>query len=275
MYLLSTKKWLYLDSLLKPLYLVFLYLSLSYISIGTSTVLIDTSVIFALLTDKFIFKTELYLRHYIVTIFVCIGLLFVWQPSAIFGSLSKSKTNSSASDTDDTLGLVLGYTFGICSAIGEASVLAVTKQFMWVERKHNDNVYLEERGIIVSIEQSMNFAVLYGQSIGSIILGIIGSLIAYQTFLNNVFEGDIILIGYIAIVLTGVTTVAAIYTTNFGLDRLNVSEVGLLFLTEIVWSYVIQIVCLNEIPDLLDIVGSLIIACSISFLLIYNICWAT
>ena len=249
------------------------YFGLSLLSLGTISLLINTGAIWSVFLDKFWFKEKLYARYYVVTVLVVVGVVLITQPDVIFGSLSRESSNSSNSvDQSSTLVTVLGYVLGITSAMEESFGFGAMRKFTMYEK---ENRYIAIDKQESELEEKLNdkiiFAGMYSLSFFMTIFGLIFSLIVYHEFLYDNIATAWYNYGVLYVFLIGLGHVLLIYCINYAVARLKVSEVSLIALTEVIWAYILQIIFFDEIPDILDIGGIILIICSISFLFLYNI----
>ena len=228
------------------------YFSLTWIYLGTSVTLYHTSPVWSLILDKIMFNKKLTWGHYVVTLLIIIGMLLIVQPPFIFTKDAGDET------TNSSLYTLLGYVFGVGSAVFQAFSFASMSKFTTIEKQRNiDNV-------------SIIFAGMYSVTLQYSLLGIIGSVIVYGEFLySNVT--NVGAVGVLYIFGIGLFGLVAIFTVNFSVARLSVNEVALLALTEVIWAYVFQIIILLQSPNWIECLGIVLVILPMCCFFGYNI----
>ena len=246
--------WLLFRGTLRIVATLLFYLSLEWIYLGTSVTLYDTVPVWSLFLDRFMFGRQLTLSHYLVTLVVVCGMVLVVQPSFIFD------TGAGDGNTHSTVYTVAGYICPIASGIFEAFTIATMQQFTNCEK---------ERNIDIS-DTSIIFAGMYSVSIQYAVFGIIGSFMLYGEFLYPTCA-NVGAIGIAYALGIGLFNLFALITVNFSVTRLTTSEISLLLLLEVIWAYLFELVLYNESPDLIEIIGVILIILPMCCFFGYNI----
>ena len=247
--------WLWLRGFGRLMTSFLYFLCLTWIQIGTCIALNETTPIWSLLIDKFLFGIKLGWMHYLVTVLVTIGVILVAQPEFLFNSSDHdAKTNSS-------LLTAIGYIAGIGSGIFEAFGFAAMQKFSNVEKMKN-NINISDESII--------FAGMYSVVIQYAIFGIIGSYLVYDEFLFNKLtivgiDGILYALG---VCIIGLVIIIVI---NFAVSRLTVNEMSLLTLTEVMWGYLFEVGIFGESPNWIEIVGIVLIVLPMACFFGYNV----
>ena len=282
----ETGLWAFSFFIIKFLSSSSLYFAYEYLNLGNAITLRSATAIFAIFIEGCILKhKDIEIKHWVVTILTIIGIIFMAQPSWIFDDININgitNNNNNGSEENDVessekewkrfVGYLCGLTTSFCTAIGSL----IMKKIIAVEKKKQTQL-----DIITKDQRGVTVIGLYALVMGRFILGIIFSLIVYQTFLivefnnnnDNNNQREIDYNGSLWWYLIGICIITLCMHSglNYSLQYLLVTESKLIRSTDVIWAFILQVIVFGQIPSVLDIIGVCFIIVPVTVLNIYSL----
>lgn len=266
--------WLLMRGFAKMIDIVFFYQSLTLIALGFAGMLSDTTPIWSLFFDKCFIDRQLKFMHYFVTLLGILGIIFVAEPSFIFGH-SRDDDDDDTSNNDTVSDQVLGCILATIAAIAQGIAFIAMQKYILHQTNRvqiiNGMNSLSNEENKREFDQKINFAGIYSASLQIAIFGVIGSLIFEGGFFNgvtNAITSYYVLIYGLSIGLLGFF---GLFLVNFASPKLSTNEMACLSLTSTFFAYVYQILIFNTIPTFYQIIGIGLIFFSMVSLILSNI----
>lgn len=246
--LLSIKSWklIITTGIFQAIGLLAMAHAITILTIGDTVTIVSLYPIFTAFVAKCVLNEHLTLIHIICLLLSVIGIIFIAQPSCLFGDHdSKSVSNpnpNSNSDSSSTLFTAIGYIECLSNAFLVSCVIIMV-------RKSGNTIkpifYVFSHGICTF------FAAL-------LMCGI------WQYFsLNGLFLNDIKWESWVCILLVGISGFVGQWTFNKSAQLISAGLSSLIRSSDIIWAYLWQICFWHQIPNGYTISGALLICTAI------------
>jgi drug/metabolite transporter (DMT)-like permease len=261
----SQRKWLLVRGAIRVVGLLSLYFALSLIPPSDCNAILHSSVILTAILSRIIFKEKLSFTHVIAIAFTVTGIIFILKPTAIFGSTITIKNETFNNNS--------------------------------IETNKNNNSFIIQNSLPIGITCSILTAILftltnlimkklckkklhwcYQTAFGSYVGLPIALLISVSLFLSGQSHKkdsvDNVNMYYLHIfysILSGIFGNLGQIALNFALMYEEPTKVAIIKTTDVLFSFLLQLVILNISIDSLSVIGSFAILVGTCLVLIFKI----
>lgn len=245
--------------------LISAYLALKFINPSDSVAVSNMSVIITAILSRLVLKEKLSLVHLISTMIAITGVVFISQPSFIFGKHRKlditNHTNSSTVikhhvyDNESSFYLTLGICVSLVTAMAQSGVTVILKKLQAKKVHLSLNIFLTS---LIGLPISILISLLL--------------ILTEQSQLVDHFRSNMADLKFHLglVVISSLFGILAQVFINMSLKYEDASKVSIIKTSEIFFSFLLQYFILEIKSNVFKILGGLLIFISVGSILVFK-----